>query len=119
MDDFSGIDQGQLDLFDEPHSPLDDPWSFFHELIDAGWDPSDHGDPATDPDDEGAWLASLPPDIRADLETRPPLPRVLMSADGDWLPEAARAGFAARGFADAALPGRAWLTCSRRRPGTD
>jgi hypothetical protein len=101
VDEFSGTDQGELDLFDEPS----DPGRFHHELVDAGWDPSDHGDPATDPDDEDAWLASLPPDIRADLETRPPLPPVLMSADGDWLPEAARAGFAARGFADAALPG--------------
>ncbi len=105
MDAFSVTDQGQLDLFDEPGGSLDRAGRSIDELIDAGWDPSDHGDPATDPDDEDAWLASLPPDIRADLETRPPLPPVLMSADGDWLPEAARAGFAARGFADAALPG--------------
>jgi hypothetical protein len=105
VDQRSGTDQGELDLFDEPRSSRENPGSFCEELIDAGWDPSDHGDPATDPDDEDAWLASLPPDIRADLETRPPLPPVLMSADGDWLPEAAQAGFAARGFADAALPG--------------
>jgi hypothetical protein len=112
VDELSVTDQGQLDLFGEPSSSLEDlggsledPGSFSHELIDAGWDPSDHGDPATDPDDEDAWLASLPPDIRTDLETRPPLPPALMSADGDWLPAAARAGFAARGFADAALPG--------------
>jgi hypothetical protein len=105
VDEFTVAHQGQFDLFDEPGSSLDYPGRTFNELIDAGWDPSDHGDPATDPDDEDAWLASLPPDIRADLETRPPLPPVLMSADGDWLPEAARAGFAARGFADAALPG--------------
>ena len=104
MDEFSVPNQGELDLFDEPCC-LPEPGCSFDELIDAGWDPSDHGDPATDPDDEEAWLASLPPDIRAELETRPPLPPVLMSADGDWLPEAARAGFAARGFADAALPG--------------
>ncbi len=115
MDKFSVTDQGQLDLFDEPASSPDDPCSYFNELIDAGWDPSDHGDPATGPDDQDAWLASLPPDIRADLESRPPLPPVLMSADGDWLPEAARAGFAARGFADAALPGPGladWLTAA-------
>jgi hypothetical protein len=112
VDELSVTDRGQLDLFDEYRSSLEDlagsvehPGGFCHELIDAGWDPSDHGDPATDPDDEDAWLASLPPDIRADLETRPPLPPVLMSADGDWLPEAARAGFVARGFADVALPG--------------
>jgi hypothetical protein len=105
VDELTVTHQGQLDLFDEPGSSLDDPGRTFDELIDAGWDPSDHGDPATDADDEDAWLASLPPDIRADLETRPPLPPVMMSSDGDWLPEAARAGFAARGFADAALPG--------------
>jgi hypothetical protein len=105
VDEFSVPDQGQLDIFDEPRSSLDDHDSYFDELIDAGWDPCDHGDPATDPDDEDAWLASLPPDIRAELETRPPLPAALMSADGGWLPEAARAGFAARGFADATLPG--------------
>jgi hypothetical protein len=105
VDEFTVTDQGQLGLFDEPGSSLDDPGPCFDELIDAGWDPSDHGDPATDPDDEQAWLDSLPAEIRADLETRPPLPPVLWSADGDWLPEAARAGFAAAGFADAALPG--------------
>jgi hypothetical protein len=105
VDEFSVPDQGELDLFDESGSSLEGAARFFGELIDAGWDPSDHGDPATDPDDEDAWLASLPPEIRADLETRPPLPPVLMSSDGDWLPEAARAGFAARGFADEALPG--------------
>jgi hypothetical protein len=105
VDEFTVTDRGQLDLFDEPGSSPDDPWRSLDELIDAGWDPSDHGDPATDPDDEEAWLASLPPNIRADLETRPPLPPVLTSADGDWLPAAARSGFAARGFGDAALPG--------------
>jgi hypothetical protein len=119
VDEFSVPDQDQLDLFGDPGDSLYDPGGslydpggspcapgrFLVELIDAGWDPSDHGDPATDPDDDDAWLASLPSDIRADLESRPPLPPVLRSADGDWLPGAARAGFAARGFADAALPG--------------
>jgi hypothetical protein len=105
MDEPTVTVQGQLDLFEDLGSSPGDPGSSFDDLIDAGWDPSDHGDPAPDPDDQDAWLASLPPDIRADLETRPPLPPVLWSADGDWLPEAARAGFAARGFADAALPG--------------
>jgi hypothetical protein len=107
MDEPTVTVQGQLDLFDEPGGSLDldDPGRSFDELIDAGWDPSDHGDPASDPDDEDAWLASLPPDIRAELEARPPLPPLLWSADGDWLPEAARAGFADGGFADAALPG--------------
>jgi hypothetical protein len=33
------------------------PWESFHELIDAGWDPGDYGDPETDPDDEESWLA--------------------------------------------------------------
>jgi hypothetical protein len=107
VDEFPVTDHDQPCLFDEPGNAVDfdDRDRSFDELIMAGWDPSDRGDPETDPDDEAAWLASLPADIRADLESRPPLPPVLVSADGDWLPEAARAGFAARGFADATRPG--------------
>ncbi|MGH3304412.1 MAG: hypothetical protein ACRDOK_22575, partial [Streptosporangiaceae bacterium] len=105
MDEFPVTGQGQPDLFGEPGSRLDEPGSSFDELILAGWDPSDHGDPATDPDDEQAWLASLPADVRAGLAARPPVPAVLCSADGDWLAGAARAGLGCGGFADAALPG--------------
>jgi hypothetical protein len=78
-------------LFDVP------PGSVFDELIMAGWDPGDDGDPATDPDDEEAWLAGLPDDVRAEYLARPPTPAALWSADGEWLPAAAAAGFAVGG----------------------
>ena len=107
MNELPATGQDQPGLFDDPGGAagLDDRDQSDDELIMAGCDPSNHGDPQTDPDDEDAWLASLPADIRAELESRPPVAPVLVSAEGDWLPEAARAGFAARGFADAALPG--------------
>jgi hypothetical protein len=105
MEAFSLPDQGELDLLGSlpgavaeqiDSTPYDD-------LIDAGWDPSDHGDPATDPDDDpDAWLASLPPDIRAELAARP------AETAAPWEdPKAARAAFADGGFADATAPG--WL----------
>ncbi|MGB6457642.1 MAG: hypothetical protein WBH47_24480, partial [Streptosporangiaceae bacterium] len=93
MDEFPMTGQADPDPFDESRSSFD-------ELILAGWDPSDHGDPASDPDDEDAWWASLPPDIRAELLARPPLPAALWSTDGEC-----RAGFAAGRSADAAPPG--------------
>jgi hypothetical protein len=102
VDEFSVSDDGQPDLFGvEPDSPFD-------ELIMAGWDPEDRGDPATDPDDEETWLRGLPDDIREEYLARPPMPAALWTADGEWLPSAAAAGFAVGGFADAALPGQ-WL----------
>jgi hypothetical protein len=90
---FALPDQGELDLFGEfDHTPYD-------ELIDAGWDPSDLGDSDDDPD---AWLASLPPDIRAELAARPPV------TAAPWEePKSARAAFVDGGFADATAPG--WL----------
>jgi hypothetical protein len=95
-DEFSVPDQDQLDLFDD--EPARD--TAFDELIDAGWDPSDHGDPETDPDDDDAWWAGLPPDIRAELEARPPVtvPPLASAA-------AARAAFADGGVCDVMPPG--------------
>jgi hypothetical protein len=104
---FSVTDQGQLDLFGSVPGDAADQvdTSPYDELIDAGWDPSDLWGPATDPDDEpDAWLARLPPDIRAELAARPPV------ATAPWEeqePKAARAAFADGGFADATPP--SWL----------
>ena len=89
---FSVPDQGELDLFGSLPGPYD-------ELIDAGWDPTDLGYCDDDPD---AWLASLPPDIRAELAARPPV------TAAPWEePKAARAAFMDGGFADGTAPG--WL----------
>jgi hypothetical protein len=89
VDELAVTGQGQLDLFDES---LD-------ELIDPGWDPPDHGDPETDPDDTDAWLASLPPDIRAELAARPPVTAAPLQSAA-----AARAAFADGGVCDAMPP---------------
>ncbi len=101
MDALSGSDQGQLDLFGllpgEVAEQIDA--SPYDEPIEAGWDPSEPGEPDDDPD---AWLASLPPDIRAELDARPP------ASPAPWEePEAARAALRDGGFADATAPG--WL----------
>ncbi len=53
----------------DPAGPEAD-WSF-DDWIDSGWVPGDCGDPETDPDDTAAWLAGLPPQVRADYEAGP------------------------------------------------
>jgi len=102
--DESGLDeQGRLDLFsgtdvgDDQQSRS--PWD---EEVDAGWDPSDHLDPWED-DGNGpeAWLRSLPPDLRAEVEARPPV----TAAPWEAGPAEARAWFAAGGLGDGMLPG--------------
>jgi hypothetical protein len=101
VEEFPVPDQGEPDPFGPPlGTPVDDPdFSPYHDLIDAGWEPFEPGFPADDPD---AWLASLPPDIRAELDARPPL------TAAPWEePKTARAAFADGGFADAMPPG--WL----------
>jgi hypothetical protein len=105
VDQFSVTDHDQLDLFGSLlGSPVDQPDTTpYDELIDAGWDPSDPGDPATDPDDDpDAWLARLPPDIRAEVEARP------AATPAPWEgAEGARAALADGGAADAMPP--SWL----------
>jgi hypothetical protein len=93
MDELSMTGQGQFDLFDnEPDS--------FDEPIPVDWDPADDGDPEAEPDDDqDAWLASLPPDIRAELEARPPV----LAAPWESA-AAARAAFADGGVCDAMPP---------------
>ncbi len=59
--------------------PAGDPWRddvpvldpVYEELVDRGWDPGDHGDPETDPDDFEAWLAGLPAEVREDFLAGP------------------------------------------------
>jgi hypothetical protein len=65
VDEFAAPDGDQPDPCDPG------PGNSFDELIDAGWDPGDYGDPETDPDDEEAWLASLPEDVRSDYLAGP------------------------------------------------
>ena len=90
-------DSDQPGLFDEP----DIPGSWFDELM-AGWELVRDGDPDDEPD---GWPAGLPPGLRAEVAARPEVPAAVWDGDGDWLPGAARAGFADGGFGDAALPG--------------
>lgn len=120
--EFNVTDGGQLDL-ELPDSPApvsqvgdagpaapsqdwsDDDW------VDHGWIPGDHADPETDAVDDEAWLASLPPDVRADFLAGP------WTGDGEAIPAGflhhLRAGprgvgFAAGGVLDEMAPG-AWL----------
>jgi hypothetical protein len=88
----------------------DPDWSA-DEWVDAGWVPGDYGDPETDPDDEQAWLAGLPAEVREEL---------LAGADGgegELIPAGfthhlrsgpGGAGFAAGGALDTMAPGP-WL----------
>ncbi len=100
MEEFDVTDQGQLYLFDSLPDWLPGPYD---ELIMAGWDPSDRGDPASDPDDDpDAWLATLPPDIRAEVEARS------VVAQAPWQgAEAARTALADGGLADTMPP--SWM----------
>src|SRR5215472_10337911 len=96
-------DQGRLDLFSGTDSGGDEPsGSPWDEAVDAGWDPSDHLDPwADDGDGPEAWLRSLPPDIRAEVEARLPVTGLPWEAG----PAAARDSFAGGGLGDSMLPG--------------
>jgi len=105
MDEFGMDDAGRLDLFagtDAGHdAPPASPWD---DEVDAGWDPSDHVDAWEDcGDGPEAWLRSLPPDLRAEVEARPPVTVLPWEAG----PTAARGSFANGGLGDGMLPG--WL----------
>jgi hypothetical protein len=100
--DEAGLDdRGRLNLFGQgeandalaPGSPWD-------EEIDAGWDPSDHVDAWEDcGDGPEAWLRSLPPELRAEVEARP-------ASVAPWdEPAEIRAGFADGAYCDTMLPG--------------
>ena len=80
--------------------------------MDDGWVPGDWADPETDPDDEQAWLASLPAEVREDLLAGP------WTGERDSIPAGflhhqrggpSGAGFAAGGALDRLAPG-AWLS---------
>ncbi len=81
------------------------------EWVDAGWEPGDWGDPESDPDDEQAWLAGLPADVRDELLAG------AWTGDGEAIPAGflhhlragpGGAGFAAGGALDRLAPGP-WL----------
>jgi hypothetical protein len=86
-------------------------WSV-DEWVDAGWVPGDYGDPETEPDDEQAWLASLPADVRDEFLAG------AWTGDGELIPAGfvhhlqggpSGAGFAAGGALDTLAPGP-WLS---------
>ena len=100
MDDEFGLDEhSRLDLFGQDEA-VEAPGSPWDKEIDAGWDPSDRVD-AWEDDGDGpeAWLRSLPADLRAEVEARPPA-----VAPWDGL-AAVRAGFSDGGYCDTMLPG--------------
>jgi hypothetical protein len=104
VDEFGMDEEGRLDFFGSGEAvdggPAGSPWD---EEVDAGWDPSDHLD-AWEDDGDGpeAWLRSLPPELRAEVEARPPVTVPPWEAG----PAEARASFAGGGPGDAMLPGR-------------
>ncbi len=116
MHKFDVTDQGELDLdLDEAVEraaatlPADD--FSYDDLVDRGWVPGDYGDPETDPDDEEAWLAGLPADLRADFLAG------AWTGTGESIPAGflhhersgpSGVGFAAGGALDAMAPGP-WL----------
>jgi hypothetical protein len=75
-----------------------------------GWDPSDHLDAWKD-DGPEAWLRWLPPDIRAEVEARPPVTELPWEAG----PPAARATFADGQLGDSMLPRAGAGTAAVRR----
>jgi hypothetical protein len=100
-DEFGVDDEGRLDLFGDSaeRGPSVD------KLIDAGWDPCDHGDPAADPDDDDdAWLASMPAELRAEVLARPVLPAPRPGASA-LERVGGVAAFSDGGFCDTMLPG--------------
>jgi hypothetical protein len=99
-----GLDaEGRRDLFGgtgaDGDGPPGSPWD---AEVDAGWDPSDHLDAWEDNGDgEEAWLRSLPPELRAEVEARPPVTGVPWEAG----PAEARASFGLGGLGEDLLPG--------------
>jgi Domain of unknown function (DUF222) len=101
-DEFEMDAQGRLNLFGQDEAgAAGSPWD---AEVDAGWDPSDHLDASEDcGDGPEAWLRSLPPELRAEVEARPPVIGLPWEAG----PTAARNSFADGGLGDSMLPG--WL----------
>ena len=104
-DEFRADGEGRLNLFGWADAGCDGPpGSPWDGEVDAGWDPSDHLDAWEDcGDDEEAWLASLPPELRAEVEARPAVTCVPWEAG----PAQARKSCAGGGLGDGMLPG--WL----------
>jgi hypothetical protein len=100
-DEFEMDEQGRLSLFGQDEAVPVSPWD---EDGVAGWNPSDHLDASEDcGDGPDAWLRSLPPELRVEVESRPPVTLLPWEAG----PAAARDSFAVGGLGDEMLPG--WL----------
>ncbi len=117
MREFEITSSGELDLgISSSAAATDLPeaaagWSY-DEWVDDGWIPGDWGDPETDPDDEQAWLASLPAEVREDFLAGP------WTGEREAIPAGflhhqrggpSGAGFAAGGALDSLAPGP-WLS---------
>ena len=96
---------------DADETGADPEWSV-DEWVDAGWVPGDYGDPESDPDDEQAWLTSLPADVRDEFLAG------AWTGDGELIPAGfvhhlrvgpSGAGFASGGALDTLAPGP-WLS---------
>ncbi|HSR84195.1 MAG TPA: hypothetical protein VLM11_08450, partial [Streptosporangiaceae bacterium] len=79
--------------------------------VDMGWEPGDHGDPETDPDDFEAFVAGMPAEVRADFLAGP------FTGAGEAIPAGflhhdrggpSGLGFASGGVLDGMEPGP-WL----------
>ena len=79
--------------------------------VDMGWEPGDHGDPETDPDDLEAFVAGMPAEVRADFLAGPftgdegPIPAGFLHHDRGG---PSGLGFASGGVLDGMEPGP-WL----------
>jgi len=111
--DAADTDAAQTDAAqtDAAQTDADLPWSV-DEWVDAGWIPGDDGDPESDPDDEQAWLASLPAEVREEFLAG------AWTGEGELIPAGfvhhlrggpGGAGFAAGAVLDALAPGP-WLS---------
>jgi hypothetical protein len=102
VDEFPVTDQGQPGLFGSAaEQPGGDPRD--DDLWWPDCEPPDPDDAESGPeDDPDAWLTSLPPDIRAEVEARQPM------TEAPWeSAAAARAAFGDGGFCEAMPPG--WM----------
>jgi len=79
--------------------------------VDMGWEPGDHGDPETDPDDFEAFVAGMPEEVRADFLAGPftgdegPIPAGFLHHERGG---PTGVGFASGGVLDGMEPGP-WL----------
>ncbi|MBO0836492.1 MAG: hypothetical protein J2P28_13430, partial [Actinobacteria bacterium] len=101
-DEFGVDEQGRLDLPGLGEAADEcPPGRLWDEEVDAGWEPGEYPEPWEDPD-EDAWLRSMPPELRAEVEARPPVTAVPWASG----PQVARKAFDFGGLGDLMIPGR-------------